>query len=93
MAARSRWRVTLVASALVGALLLAGCTAETPPTPALSPRALTTEESERLAVVRFNNYNALPITVSGMVGDGSQPLNFVGYVDYASHVGPVSDNS
>lgn len=84
---RARWPRSLAAVVLVSAILVTGCTAEAPAPAEPSPRALTVAESERLAVIRFNNYNASPLSVSGTVQDGEQTLNIVGYVDYASHLG------
>lgn len=88
---RHRTPKPFVAAALVTALLLTGCTAPTPsPTGSASadtaPRALTVAESERLAVIRFNNYDSSPLSFSGTVNDGTQTLTTVGYVDYTSHL-------
>lgn len=86
-ARRPRWPRSLAAAALVSAIVLTGCTAQTPTPAEPTPRALTVAESERLAVIRFNNYNSSPLSVSGTVQDGEDTLNVVGYVDYTRHLG------
>lgn len=91
---RTRYNRTpkpLVAAVLATAVLLTGCTAPMPSAPGsasadTAPRALTVAESERLAVVRFNNYDSSPLSISGTVNDGTQTVSLVGYIDYASHL-------
>lgn len=75
-------RILAVAAVVVA--LLAGCTAAAP-----SDRALTTEESQRLAIARFTNYDEGVREVVAEV-PGQQPLRLTGWVDFAGHRGLVS---
>ena len=80
-------RMLLPAMAVLVALL-AGCTAA--PTP--SDRALTTEESQRLAVARFTNYDEGVREVSAQL-PGEPSVLLTGWVDFANHRGLVSAGS
>ena len=70
-------------AALLALLLAVGCTAE-------QWHPVTSEESERLAIARFNNFDAgtRPFT-SSMTLSGIT-LTFQGWVDYANHIGYAS---
>lgn len=76
-------RLLLPAMAVLVALL-AGCTA-TPP----ADRSLTTEESQRLAVARFTNYDEGVREVSATL-PGEPSVILTGWVDFANHRGLVS---
>lgn len=88
MSASIRRTVTL-ATAILAAAALAGCTAPTPdPTP--SARPVTTEESQLLAITRFTNFDTgsrpihTEVTVSGVATE------LTGWVDYDSALGFAS---
>lgn len=84
----SRRRSLVLAATVLVATVLGGCT----PTPAAtpSPRPVTSDESQLLAITRFTNFDigSRPIhtelTVSGVATE------MTGWVDYASELGFVS---
>lgn len=51
------------------------------------PRELTTEEAERLAVVRFNNYDRHFSTFSMSLSDGTRRHWITGRLDFRGHLG------
>lgn len=67
--------------AVLGAFLLAGCATSTEPHP------LTTEEAERLALVRYLNYEAGLSAVHATVPTSAGTLVLEGRVDFVSHIG------
>lgn len=67
--------------AVLGAFLLAGCTA------AAEPHSLTTEEAERLALVRYLNYEAGLSAVHATIPTGAGTLVLEGRVDFVAHIG------
>lgn len=67
---------------VLGALLLAGCAPATP-----EPHPLTTEEAERLALVRYLNYEAGLSAVHATIPTGAGTLVLDGRVDFVTHVG------
>jgi hypothetical protein len=72
-----------ISVALVAAVaLLVGCAPA-----AESARPITTEESQLLAVVRFNNFNAGARTVLAAFSDAGTELSLEGWVDYETQVG------
>lgn len=76
----------LVALMTVCLVALTGCApAETDDADAA--RAITTEESELLAIMRFRNFDAGTRSVSFEVDDRGAKLAFEGWFDYASGVG------
>ncbi|MFJ4103727.1 hypothetical protein [Amycolatopsis japonica] len=62
-------------------LLLAGC-AGVP-----EPRALSTEEAERLALIRFSNYTAEHARFTASVPSPGGALRLTGRVDFVDHLG------
>lgn len=57
-------------------------------TAATSPRRLTSDEADRLAVVRFNNYRAKVLSVEGTVnGESGSAATLRGWVDTVDHTG------
>lgn len=68
----------------VAILVLGGCAA----TPA-GPRALTTEEAQRLAVARFRNVD-VGIREIVMTVPGAEGVELTGWVDFARHLGYAS---
>jgi hypothetical protein len=64
------------------ALLLAGCAPA-----ALAPHPLTTEEAERLALVRYLNYEAGLTAVHATIPTGAGTLTLDGRVDFVEHIG------
>ena len=80
-----------VLSAGVAALLLAGlagCTGA--PVPEATPddeRAITSEEAQRLAVVRFRNYDAGARSIRAEYAADGHDVSLDGWFDYASHTG------
>lgn len=67
---------------LLCALLLAGCAPST-----VEPHPLTTEEAERLALVRYLNYEAGLSAVRATIPTGAGTLVLDGRVDFVTHVG------
>ncbi|PZU49073.1 MAG: hypothetical protein DI566_01785 [Microbacterium sp.] len=79
-------RAVRIGAALVLAASLAGCAAPAPdPTPAAS--AVTTEQSQLLAAMRFTNFDAGTRPFTTTVGEGGTTLALHGWVDYATHTG------
>jgi hypothetical protein len=70
-------RVVFVALALV-----AGCSSA-----GAGPRALTTAEAERLALVRYTNYEAAVSTMSARIPTSAGTLVLAGRVDFVNHIG------
>jgi hypothetical protein len=70
-------------SALV--VLLSGCAAEV-----FTPHSLTAPEAERLALVRYLNYEARIAAVRATVPTGAGTLVLDGRVDFVDHVGHVA---
>jgi hypothetical protein len=79
--------VRVLASGLV-LLALVGC-APTAPI-AESPKALTSEQSERLAVTRFRNFDAGVRTVDATFPAASGDVELTGLFDFATGVGYAS---
>lgn len=67
----------------VALALLAGCSA------AGTPQPLTEDQAERLAVLRFSNYQDRLVTVRGTVPSGAGELRLAGRLDFVDHVGYV----
>ncbi|WP_235926004.1 hypothetical protein [Actinokineospora pegani] len=86
---RSRWRVVALvglAAAVVAAVAVALCTAWDDSGSA-SPRALTAEETQRLAIARFRNFEAGGRAVTITVPDTAGGLVITGSVDYRNRLG------
>jgi hypothetical protein len=66
---------------VLAALLLAGCAAQA------EPHALTNDEAERLALVRYLNYEAGLSAVRATIPTGAGTLVLTGRVDFVAHVG------
>ena len=79
----------LVGTSVVGSAVLAGCGSDdgVAATAAADPRPLTTEEAQRLAVVRFNNYDTGTRTITGTLTDGQVQVALSGWVDWIDHIG------
>ncbi len=73
----------LLAAGLVTAL--AGCSAHT--TDAAAARPVTTEESQLLAIARFNNFDAGSRPFNGSIQERGVDLHLQGWVDYAAGLG------
>lgn len=87
-----RRRTTAAGLVLCAILALGACTSDhsldaSPTATAPSARALTTEEAQILAVMRFRNFDDGARAVSFEVADGAQKLRFEGWMDYASRSG------
>jgi hypothetical protein len=67
---------------LLCALLLAGCAPST-----VEPHPLTTAEAERLALVRYLNYEAGLSAVHATIPTGAGTVVLDGRVDFVTHVG------
>ncbi|WP_020664802.1 hypothetical protein [Amycolatopsis benzoatilytica] len=65
---------------LLVVLVLAGCGAP-------EPRALSTSEAERLALVRFTNYTGKNARFTGSIPSSGGALRLTGRVDFVGHVG------
>jgi len=72
-------------TAVVALLLLAGCAPSAPAE--VSPQALTSEQSERLAVARFRNFDAGVRTVDATLPSTSGDVRLEGFFDFATGVG------
>lgn len=73
-------------AAVIAALaLVAGLSACSPSAP--EPRAVTTEESQVLAAMRFKNFDAGTREFTTTVVQDGAELSLRGWVDYAAHVG------
>lgn len=75
---------------LVGAVavlaMLAGCAAAPSPDPETA-RPVTVEESQALALVRFNNFDAGARRMAATLDDRDHELALDGWVDYTTHTG------
>jgi len=70
---------------LLLATVTAGCSSEAAaPT---SPRPLTTQEAERLAVVRFTAFNAGTRAFTGTLADARTQTALTGWLNYTDHTG------
>jgi hypothetical protein len=76
-------RVPVAAAALLA--VLAGCGQQPP-----GPQPLTMAEAERLALVRYTNYEAKVSSVLARVPTGAGVLVLDGRVDFVRHVGYVA---
>jgi hypothetical protein len=72
-------------AAAVAAGLLTGCGAAVP-----QPHPLTTAEAERLALVRYTNYEAGVSSVTARITTGAGVLVLDGRVDFVRHLGHVA---
>jgi hypothetical protein len=79
--ALTRW-LALAAAAAV----LVGCTA-VPAPDADAARPVTDEESQTLALVRFNNFDAGARRMTATLEDRGHDLGLDGWVDYTTHTG------
>jgi hypothetical protein len=85
-----RWRVL---SALCAALVAAACSGGREPDRSATtsteaePRAITATEAERLAVVRFRNYDAGTRSVHAAYDDDGHDVELEGHFDYTTHTG------
>lgn len=70
----------------VGCAVLLGCAAQ-PSEAEPEARPVTTEESQQLAITRFNNFDAGSRPFSTSVQERGVELQLQGWVDYASHLG------
>jgi hypothetical protein len=79
-----------LARALVAAfvaVLLSACTQPAEVATDPSPRALTEAEAERLAVVRFRNFEDRGVKFSAIIPHTTGQLSVIGYVNYRKEVG------
>lgn len=83
-------RPLVVAVLLGGVLGVSGCTPSDAPDAAASSQAaasrLSTEQAQRLAIFRFNNFDSGVRAVTFSIA-GQQPVTFSGWVDYAAAAG------
>lgn len=86
MTGRRRFLGGLGATALVAVPALAGCSGEEDE-PAPKPRALSATEAERLAAVRFKNYDAKGARVTADIESKGTKLRLVADVDHREHRG------
>lgn len=86
---RRRWRARRAAGAVVATLLLASaCTADGGPAAEESPpRPVTVAEAERLANVRFRNFDAGSRKVTATYTDQGHEVTLEGWFDYTTHTG------
>ena len=80
---RRRWAGSWGAVAVLA--VLAGCGATPDPAPAARP--VTAEESQTLALVRFNNFDAGARRMTATLEDRGHELALDGWVDYTTHTG------
>ena len=78
-------RLRALGAGVAALLLLAGCTPTAPAEE--SPQALTSEQSERLAVTRFRNFDAGVRTVDAQLPSASGDIRLEGFFDFATGVG------
>lgn len=78
---RRRWAGWLAAVALLA--VLTGCAAPGPD----AARPVTEEESQTLALVRFNNFDAGARRMTATFDDRGHDLTLDGWVDYTTHTG------
>jgi hypothetical protein len=83
---RMRGDAFALVTTLIGALLLAGCTATGSVDPTGGQR-LTQAQAERLAVVRFNNFNAGVKHINASLDDQGTTLTISGWFDYSEPIG------
>ncbi|MDQ2698699.1 MAG: hypothetical protein M3Y46_07880, partial [Actinomycetota bacterium] len=82
--------MTAVVAALVGiTALLSACTAA-PEEPVATPRPVTTEEAQTLALARFRSFDAGSRPFSTTVRERGADLHLQGWVDYSTHIGYAS---
>jgi hypothetical protein len=81
---RRRWTGLLAAVAVLA--VLAGCTTAPEPDPDAA-RPVTEEESQTLALVRFNNFDAGTRRLTATLEDRGHALALDGWVDYTTHTG------
>ena len=77
-------RATVFVVLLLAAL--AGCSSDPAPA-AEQPRPVTTEESQLLATVRFNNFDAGSRPFRAALTEKGTDLHLQGWIDYGSHIG------
>ncbi|WP_261166241.1 hypothetical protein [Microbacterium sp. Marseille-Q6965] len=88
MTANRRRLQRLGVATAAAALLLTGCVPDQPePSASAAPRAVTEDEAQVLAVVRFRNYDAGTRAVEAAYRDSGHEVRLNGYVDYATHTG------
>ena len=84
------WRRSMtakvVATLLLGMILLTGCAAAS----SGPARHLTESEAQLMAVARFKNYNAGTLEISATIHDGGDVWTVKGWFDYAHDVGYAS---
>lgn len=76
-------RIHRALGAFVAVLLLAGCAGAG----TVTPRPLTIEEAERLAILRYWNYDASVREISASILNGDLRMEIVGWVDFVDHHG------
>ncbi len=79
-----------VATVLVGAFLAvaaAACSGDPGDAEVTAARPLTTDEAQRLAVMRFTNFDTGTRSVTTTVTDGGTEHTFSGWVDFAAGLG------
>ena len=84
MVARGRYRRATLCVLVVTAL--AGCSSDPAPA-AAQPHPVTTEESQVLATVRFNNFDAGSRPFRTDLTEKGTDLHLQGWIDYGSHIG------
>lgn len=81
----NNWFVKLLAIML--AFELTGCASQTDPEAADSARPVSTEESQLLAIARFNNFDAGSRGFTAGIQEQGIDLQLQGWFDYIEHVG------
>jgi len=82
-----RRRFGATAAVVVAALAVLSACAGTPDAVEPTPRPVTTEEAQLLAITRFNNFDLGSRPFSTSVTETGAELALQGWVDYASHLG------
>ncbi len=81
-----RARVAVATALFALSALLLGCSGERAAAPE-QPRPVTTEESQLLATIRFNNFDAGSRPFRADMTEKGAELHLRGWIDYGSHLG------
>ncbi len=84
---RHHRRLLAIALAVLAFYAVAACGAGQPSAPVPTPRPVTAEEAQLLAIARFRNYDAGSRSVTARVPLRQQQVRLEGRVDYSSETG------